>query len=253
VRKEDNENQNEWEHRRDILIDAFLMSCNKRTSSDAGSSNPDMLTVDMYRRLHCQLRKLKSKNIAEDGSAGLRENMKNAGFSRSASLQSAIAKAEKEQLLVNDSIITEARALLSSMIKKELKAATERAKEKKDLSILESAIAEAEKEQLVDALSIDLGIDAAKAQIPVVAKDELTAAIERAKEKKTLSILESAIAKAEKEELVDALSIDAAKAQKKVVAKDELRVVMQGANMEEIRGQSIDRWVADINLFTSNF
>ena len=71
VREENNENQNEWEHRRDnqnewehrrdILIDAFLMSCNKRTSSDAGS-----LTVDMYRRLHRQLRKLKSKNIAEE-------------------------------------------------------------------------------------------------------------------------------------------------------------------------------------------
>ena len=58
---------------------------------------------------------------------------------------------------------------------------------------------------------------------------ELQAAIESAKEKKTLSILQSAIAKAEKEQLVDASSIAEAKAQIPVVAKAELGVVMQGA------------------------
>ena len=83
-------------------------------------------------------------------------------------------------------------------------------------------------------------------------------------EKKTLSILQSAIAKAEKENLVDYSSIVEARNQIQVVAEAELRVVMQGAtngstglreNMEERldRGQSIDSWVTDINLFTSNF
>ena len=71
----------------------------------------------------------------------------------------------------------------------ELTAAKESARRRKS-RILQSAIAKAEKEQLVAASSIA----EAKAQIPVV---ELTAAIESAKEKKTLSILQSAIAKAE--------------------------------------------------------
>ena len=43
--------------------------------------------------------------------------------SRIATLQSALAKAEKEQLIAGDSIITEAKTLLSGMMKEELKAA----------------------------------------------------------------------------------------------------------------------------------
>ena len=64
----------------------------------------------------------------------------------------------------------------------------------------------------------------AKAQIPVVAEAGYTAK-ESAKEMKTLSILQSAIAKAEKEQLVDASSIAEAKAQIPAVAEAELTAV----------------------------
>ena len=92
-------------------------------------------------------------------------------------LQFAIAKAEKEQLIANDSIITEAKALLSGMMKEELKAIIEIAKEKSDPAILQSAIAKAEKEQLM--LADDTAVIAeAKAVLPVV---ELKAAMDSAK------------------------------------------------------------------------
>ena len=59
--------------------------------------------------------------------------------------------------------------------------------------------------------------------------EELKAAVESAKEKKNPAILQSAIAKAEKEQLVDASSIAEAKAQIPVVAEAELTVIMQCA------------------------
>ena len=99
------------------------------------------------------------------------------------STPSAIAKAEKEQFITNDSVITEAKAVLSNMLKEELTAAMESAKETKESAILQSAIAKAEKEQLVDA-SI---IAEAKAQIPVVAEDELNGGQGEREEKKNPS------------------------------------------------------------------
>ena len=90
-----------------------------------------------------------------------------------ATLQSVIAKAEKEQL----SIIAEARAQIPVVAQDELTAAKESAKELKNLSILQSAIAKAEIERLVDT-SI---IAEAKALIPGV---ELMEAMKIAKEMK---------------------------------------------------------------------
>ena len=63
----------------------------------------------------------------------------------------------------------------------------------------------------------------------MVTKDGLTAARESAKEKKNPAILQSAIAKAEKEQLVDASIIAEAKAQIPVVAKDELTAAIESA------------------------
>ena len=62
----------------------------------------------------------------------------------------------------------------------------------------------------------------------VVAEAELKAAVDSAKKKKTLSILQSAIVKAEKDRLVDASSIAEAKAQIPVVHEAELTAAAGG-------------------------
>ena len=120
--------------------------------------------------------------------------------------------------------IAEAKALLSSMMKEELQAAMESAKQDESKAmLLRFTIAKAEKGHLVDASII------AEAKSLLPATRELKAAMTTAQEDKNLAVFATVISKAKMEQLVYVSAISEAETTLEALETEKLRADLQSA------------------------